>query len=143
MNSEQILARLYRLSPRRRRPRYWFMRRLRHKLARVVDAVANLYSWQVAVAIIAIGVWVAGHIYYYNNLTVLSFECKVARAQIEVVEQKRSHAGWTIGLLICLIMLSLQFMILYSELLGSTHDWALQLTSPLRNAVESIYAGSN
>ena len=66
-----------------------------------------------------------------------------ARMRALEMEQKRSHAGWTIGLLLCLIMLSLQFMVLYSELLGSTHDWALQLTNPLRNMVDSIYASTN
>ena len=56
------------------------------------------------------------------------------------MEQKNSHALWTIFLLIGLILLSLLFMLLYSELLGSTHDWGLQLSGPCRSVVDSIYA---
>jgi hypothetical protein len=66
-----------------------------------------------------------------------------ARMRALEMEQKKSHAGWTVTLLFVIMLLSLQFGILYSELLGSSPKWTLEVTSPLRNAVEAMYASFN
>lgn len=66
-----------------------------------------------------------------------------ARMRALEIEQKRSHAVWTIGLLWIVIILCVNFLILYSELHGSSPEWADQLSNPLRNMVDSLYASFN
>ena len=59
------------------------------------------------------------------------------------IEQKQSHAFMTATLLFIVILLSLQFGILYSEMLGSSPKWTLEVTNPLRNMVDALYASFN
>lgn len=59
------------------------------------------------------------------------------------IEQKSSHAAWTIGVLVSVIILCVHFGILYSDLRGTTPQWVDELTNPMRNMVDSLYATFN
>lgn len=59
------------------------------------------------------------------------------------IEQKSSHAAWTIGILISVILLCVHFGILYSDLRGTTPQWVDELTNPMRNMVDSLYVTFN
>jgi hypothetical protein len=66
-----------------------------------------------------------------------------ARMRALEIEQSRSHAAFTATLLVAILFLSVQFGVLYSELLGSSPKWNNEVTSPLRGAVESFYTMFN
>ncbi len=66
-----------------------------------------------------------------------------ARMRALEIEQKRSHAGWTVTLLFIVILLSAHFGVLYSELLGTHPSWVDDFTNPFRNAVDTLYASFN
>jgi LemA protein len=91
MDSDLILARLYRLPLRKRRPKVPLFRRLRDRLVRTLGVVSERYSTKLAIGALIVGAWLAAHTYYYNNLTLLEFDCRAAWAQIEVVQVKRNH----------------------------------------------------
>ena len=66
-----------------------------------------------------------------------------ARMRALDMEKKQSHAFMTATLVFVLMLLSLQFGILYSELLGSSPKWTLEVTSPLRGIVDGMFAAFN
>ncbi|RMG17311.1 MAG: DNA-binding protein [Planctomycetota bacterium] len=66
-----------------------------------------------------------------------------ARMRAMEIEQKQGHAFMTSLLLLGLILLSLQFGILFSEVNESSPKWALEVTSPFTSMVESLYASFN
>jgi hypothetical protein len=66
-----------------------------------------------------------------------------ARMRALEMEKQQSHSVMTAFLLLSVIILSLQFGVLYSELLGSSPKWTLEFTDPLRNAVDGLYASFN
>lgn len=66
-----------------------------------------------------------------------------ARMRAIEIEQKSSNAGWTVTLLMIVVILALQFGVLYSELLGSSPTWTDELTDPLRRMIDSMYTSFN
>ncbi len=66
-----------------------------------------------------------------------------ARMRALDMEQQTSHPIMTMTLLLIVVMLSLQFGVLYSEMLGSSPKWTLEFTGPLRNMIDGFYAMFN
>ena len=66
-----------------------------------------------------------------------------ARMRALDMEQQQSHPVMTMTLLFIVVLLSLQFGVLYSELLGSSPKWTLEFTGPLRNIIDSFYTMFN
>ena len=66
-----------------------------------------------------------------------------ARMRSLEFQQRASHAAWTIGLLIIIMLAMVQFGIMYSEILGSSPTFVLEVTSPLRGMVDSMYTWFN
>jgi LemA protein len=88
VKTTEILRTLYGIRPRRHRLRSRFsLRGLRLAVARFVDR----YSWRLAFGTMAFGAWGVGHIYFYNRLTLLEFEVQATWAQVETVQERRSH----------------------------------------------------
>lgn len=85
MDSERILKRFYGIRPRRRR-----LPSLRDLRERAVDWV-RAHNWRLVwVSLLLTGVVVV-HVYYYNVLTTLEYDVKVARANLEASQLRRNH----------------------------------------------------
>ena len=54
------------------------------------------------------------------------------------IEQKRSHAGFTFMLLVCLLFLGLEAGILSNDMQGVTPEWLEGLTGGFRSPVEGL-----
>ena len=90
MDTRLILHRLYRLDE----PHLTLARRLGGRVRRVRRKLVNWVgqrSTRLALGALAVGGWIAGHIYYYNRLYDLETNVYMAEAQIQAAEQKRSH----------------------------------------------------
>ena len=66
-----------------------------------------------------------------------------ARMRALEIEKRQSHAAWTMTLLVIIIMAMVQFGIMYSETLGSSPNFVLEITNPLRGMVDSMYTWFN
>lgn len=66
-----------------------------------------------------------------------------ARMRALEIEKKASHAPWTIALLFIIILAMVQFGIMYSETLGSSPSFVLEITNPLRGMVDSMFTMFN
>ena len=66
-----------------------------------------------------------------------------ARMRALEIEKKASHAPWTIGLLLIIVLAMLEFGIMYSETLGSSPSFVLEITNPLRGMVDSVFTMFN
>jgi hypothetical protein len=66
-----------------------------------------------------------------------------ARMRALEIEKKGSHAAWTIILLIIIMLAMVQFGVMYSEILGSSPSFVLEVTSPLRGMVDSMFTWFN
>lgn len=66
-----------------------------------------------------------------------------ARMRALEIEKKASHAPWTIGLLLIIVLAMLEFGIMYSETLGSSPSFVLEITNPLRGVVDSVFTMFN
>lgn len=66
-----------------------------------------------------------------------------ARMRALEIEKKASHAPWTIGLLLIIILAMVEFGIMYSETLGSSPSFVLEITNPLRGMVDSVFTMFN
>jgi len=86
VNTLEILERLYRVEPLKRHR----FRRVRRLYSRALDWVQE-HSGRLSLITLAFGLWLVTHVYYYNELTRLEYDVKAAWAQVESVQQKRSH----------------------------------------------------
>jgi hypothetical protein len=66
-----------------------------------------------------------------------------ARMRSLDVEKKQGHAGWTVAILMGIVILSLQGSVMYSEILGTSPKWTNDITGPLRDMVEGVYTAFN
>jgi hypothetical protein len=66
-----------------------------------------------------------------------------ARMRALDMQKKQGHPVMTAMLLGMVVMLSVQFGVLYSELLGSSPQWTLEFTDPLRSVIDACYAQFN
>lgn len=66
-----------------------------------------------------------------------------ARMRSLEFQQKASHAVWTVGLLIIIMLAMVQFGVMYSEILGSSPSFVLEVTNPLRGMVDSMFTWFN
>jgi LemA protein len=89
LNTHLILEKLYRLPPHRTR---------RAIISRVFGALRKrFFGWvqrhssRIGIGSLAVGIWLAAHIYYYNKLIDLEYNVQEAWAQVEAVQQKRNH----------------------------------------------------
>jgi excisionase family DNA binding protein len=66
-----------------------------------------------------------------------------ARMRSLEVQQKQGHAAWTVALLLGVLILSIQGSICYSEIMGTSPKWTNEITGPLRNMVDGMFASFN
>jgi len=66
-----------------------------------------------------------------------------ARMRALEIDKRQSHAAWTIVILVMIIFSSLQFGVNYSELLGSSPKWTMEITGALRGLTETVYTWFN
>jgi hypothetical protein len=66
-----------------------------------------------------------------------------ARMRALEIEKRQSHAGWTMTLLVIIILAMLQFGIMYSETLGSSPKFVMEITNPLRGMIDTMYTWFN
>ncbi len=66
-----------------------------------------------------------------------------ARMRSLEVEKRQSHAAWTIMVVLCFMILSVQGSVMYSEILGTSPKWTNEVTGPFREMVESLYTSFN
>jgi len=52
---------------------------------------ARMWTWHLVIASVAVTVWIAMHLYYYNLLVDLEYNVKAAWAQVEAQLQRRFH----------------------------------------------------
>jgi len=87
VRTREILEGLYGIRERRR---FWLPGALDRVRSDALDWVED-HNWQLIGASLITAVWVATHIYYYNQLVMYEFGVKVTWAQVETARQKRSH----------------------------------------------------
>ena len=85
MKTELILRRLYGVQKPRRR--FGGLRNIPRALARKIQRHATPLS----MGILGVTIWGFAHIYYYNQLIDLEYNCQAAWAQVNAAEQRRNH----------------------------------------------------
>jgi excisionase family DNA binding protein len=66
-----------------------------------------------------------------------------ARMRSLEVQQKQGHPVWTMVLLVGILLASLQGSVCYSEIMGTSPKWTMDLTDPLRGMVDTMYTWFN
>jgi hypothetical protein len=66
-----------------------------------------------------------------------------ARMRSLEVQQKQGHPVWTMTLLIGILIASLQGSVCYSEIMGTSPKWTMDITDPLRGMVDTMYTWFN